>query len=74
MTIGLVQIGKSYEHYKGNVYRVVAVGKMEATLEDVVVYQSLDHGSPVWVRPIAEFFAEVDWEGKRIPRFRLIDG
>lgn len=72
MAPGTIQPGGTYQHYKGNVYRIVGVGKMEATQEDVVVYQSLDHGSPLWVRPLAEFEEDVEWEGKTAPRFKLV--
>ena len=67
-----IQAGGTYQHYKGNVYKVVGVGKIEATLEDVVVYQGLDHGSPIWVRPLAEFEEEVEVEGMTVPRFKLL--
>jgi len=30
-----------YHHYKGGEYEVVAVGRLEATLEEVVIYKSL---------------------------------
>ena len=41
-------LGK-YRHYKGAIYEVIALGKLEATLEDVVIYQGAD--GIVWVRP-----------------------
>lgn len=72
MAPGTIQPGGTYRHYKGNVYKVVGVGKMEATQEDVVVYQSLDHGSPLWIRPLEEFEAQVEWEGKTVTRFRPV--
>ena len=43
-------IGKTYRHYKGNLYRIVALAKHSETLEDMVVYQSIENGM-VWVRP-----------------------
>ncbi|OGL71476.1 hypothetical protein A3D69_00465 [Candidatus Uhrbacteria bacterium RIFCSPHIGHO2_02_FULL_54_11] len=72
MAPDLIQPGGTYQHYKGNVYKVIGVGKMEATQEDVVVYQGADHGSPIWVRSLAEFFSDVEWEGKTVPRFKSL--
>ena len=74
MVSGTIQPGGTYQHYKGNVYKVVGVGKMEATQEDVVIYQGVDHGSPIWVRSLAEFEEEVVWEGKTMSRFEKING
>ena len=52
-----VVVGGLYQHMKtGGVYRVLQVGKMEATLEKVVVYQLCDlPKETVWVRPYDEF-------------------
>lgn len=68
-----------YEHYKGNKYRVIGLAHHSETLEEFVVYQALydseEFGpNPIWVRPKAMFFEEVEVEGKRMPRFRKIDG
>jgi hypothetical protein len=42
------------KHVKsGGLYKVMGPAKIEATLEDVVVYMSLQDGK-VWVRPMAE--------------------
>lgn len=50
-----IRINQVYKHFKGGLYRVIAVGKHSANLEEVVVYQSLyDH--QVWVRPLSEWF------------------
>ena len=43
-----------YRHYKGGIYRVLCYAKMEASEEEVVVYESLKGGIP-WVRPLKEF-------------------
>ncbi len=47
-----ITIGKTYRHYKGNVYKIIALGRHSETLEDMVVYQSVETGE-VWVRPKA---------------------
>lgn len=63
-------IGKTYRHYKGGFYRVIAVGRLEATLEPVVVYQSSDGNGTVWVRT-AENFHELVSPG--VQRFTPVD-
>jgi len=45
-----ITIGKIYKHYKGNIYKIIALAKCSETLEDLIVYQSIDKGD-VWVRP-----------------------
>jgi len=49
-----------YRHYKGGLYRVHAVGYLESTLEQVVIYQSLEDATDMpkgtfFVRPFFEF-------------------
>ena len=45
-----ITVGKTYKHYKGNVYRIIALGKHSETCEDMIVYQSVEKGD-VWIRP-----------------------
>lgn len=66
MTLG------TYQHYKGNRYQVIAIAKLEATLEDVVVYRALYGDGQMWVRPATSFNETVEVNGERTPRFRLV--
>ncbi len=71
-----IKLGK-YTHYRGGLYEVVAVGRMEATLEEVVVYRALydtkDFGpNPVWVRPVVSFLETVTVDGVVQPRFTYV--
>lgn len=64
-----------YEHYKtGKKYRVLGVAKHSETLEDLVVYEALyeNEMSKLWVRPLEMFLGEVEFGGKRVPRFRYL--
>ena len=39
-----IEIGKTYKHYKGNIYKIIAIGKNSETLEEMIVYQSVKDG------------------------------
>lgn len=45
-----ITIGRVYKHYKGNLYRIIAIAKHSETLEEMIVYQSLKNNE-TWVRP-----------------------
>lgn len=63
-----------YEHYKGNRYEVVGVALHSETLEPVVVYRPLyETRAPLWVRPYEMFREEIEYEGRKMPRFRMIE-
>ncbi len=64
-----------YEHYKSSKkYRVIGMAKHSETLEDVVVYEALyeNEMSKLWVRPLAIFLEEVEFNGKKVPRFKYL--
>lgn len=68
----MLKLGK-YKHYKGKDYEVVAVAKLEATLEDMVVYRPLYQSEySLWVRPLSVFIENVEVDGKIMPRFEYI--
>ncbi|MDQ5943697.1 MAG: hypothetical protein QG675_465 [Patescibacteria group bacterium] len=69
-----IEVGQ-YQHYKGNKYLVMYVAKHSETLEDMVVYVSLYENpvSQIWVRPAKMFMEEVEYKGKKVPRFAKID-
>lgn len=58
-----------YRHYKGGEYEVVGVARHSETHEPLVVYRPLYNESGWWVRPHAMFFEEVEFDGRRQPRF-----
>ena len=63
-------VGKKYKHYKGNVYKILALAKHSETVEDMIVYQSVETGD-VWVRPERMWNEIVDSNGTL--RFTLMD-
>jgi hypothetical protein len=71
-----IKLGK-YQHHKGNFYKVIGVARHSETLEEMVVYQALydskESGrNAIWVRPKKMFLETVVFNGKEVPRFRLV--
>ena len=71
-----VVIGATYRHYKQRRYRVLHVAYLEATLEELVIYESLnpDDLGRHWARPKADFLIHVKTESYAGPRFALEPG
>lgn len=68
----MLKLGK-YRHYKGKDYEVIGVAKLEATLEDMVVYRPLYTSEySMWVRPLSVFTENVEVDGKIVSRFEYI--
>ena len=65
-----IEVGKTYKHYKGNMYKIIALAKHSETMEDMVVYSSLD-GEKVWVRPKTMWNEMVDNKGTL--RFTIVE-
>ncbi len=63
-------IGKTYRHFKGNLYKVIGFAKHSETLEDMVIYSPLKTGDS-WVRPLSMWNEVVDDKGTL--RFTLIE-
>lgn len=73
-TMQTPRVGDIYKHFKGNQYKIVAIGKHSETEEDCVVYEALYGEHLIWIRPLKMFFEEVEVEGKKVPRFQLVVG
>lgn len=54
-------VGKRYRHFKGKLYRVVAIAEHTETGELFAVYQAL-YNNRVYVRPYDMFVSEMDRE------------
>ncbi|MCQ2740154.1 MAG: DUF1653 domain-containing protein [bacterium] len=63
-----ITVGKTYKHYKGNIYKIIAFAKHSETTEDMIVYQSVKTGE-MWVRPKKMWNEVVDDAG--VLRFTL---
>ncbi|MCE9644345.1 DUF1653 domain-containing protein [Candidatus Parcubacteria bacterium] len=62
--------GQVWRHYKGNHYKIICLGKHSETGEELVAYMRQEDGK-IYFRPLKIFFSEVEWEGKKMPRFVL---
>ncbi len=84
----MVKVGEKYRHYKSagwddHTYRIESIGffqwKDAYEDEQVVVYKplypidDLPAEIDVIVRPLKEWFTEVEYNGQRVPRFTLIE-
>ena len=58
---------ETWRHYKGGSYRIIGVGRIEATMELVVIYVSAV--GQIWVRPLVNFMEDVVTEKGIEPRF-----
>ena len=65
-----IKVGKTYKHYKGNIYKIIAIGKHSETEEEMIVYQSTKTND-IWIRPVKMWNETVDKNGTL--RFTLID-
>lgn len=70
--------GDRYRHYKGGEYEVVVCAIKEDTLEPLVIYRSLEHGTPayrtgrIWARTFDNWNEDVEVGGKRMKRFTAV--
>ena len=62
-----------YRHFKGKEYQVLEVAKHSETLEEYVVYRALYGEGGLWVRPLSMFTEKVEHDGRKHPRFELIE-
>lgn len=69
-----IEAGQIYQHYKGDVYRVLHVANHTETKEKMVVYCRADGPvglAPIWVRPLDMFMSLVTVKGRVMERFSL---
>ncbi len=61
-----------YRHFKGGIYEVVDIALHSETLEEMVVYKSVETGK-YWVRPASMWNETVEFEGKTVSRFTFVE-
>lgn len=69
----IVRTGGKYQHYKGGMYRVIALALTEATNEPAVIYKALYGEGIQFIRPLNDWLMTVERQGKTVPRFILVD-
>lgn len=72
-----IKKGQRWRHYKGGKYEVLGTAVHSETLEEMVIYKMLYDSEKfkkgtVWVRPMKMWFEEVEFEGKKVKRFRFV--
>jgi hypothetical protein len=70
-----IKVGGIYQHYRGDRYKVLAVSRHSEDLSWYVVYEALydNQVSKIWHRPLAMFLEEIEVNGVRTPRFKLVE-
>ena len=66
--MAIAEVGKNYQHYKGNNYIVIAIGRHTETNEELVVYKDTNN---VWIRPKDMWEEKVLINEKLVERFTL---
>jgi len=61
-----------YKHFKGNIYKILDTAKHSETLEEHVVYVSIDNEADLWIRPVSMFLEVIERDGKRFQRFEFL--
>ncbi len=77
-----INTGKTYRHFKGNVYKVIFIGYDSENVDEkgnpikLVAYQS-NHDGKIWIRPYDNFAAKVDTDkypnADQVYRFEEVD-
>jgi hypothetical protein len=61
-----------YRHYKGKIYKVIGIAKHSDTLEQMVVFRSVEDERQLWCQPLEEFKGKVRHEGAMVPMFEYL--
>ncbi len=62
-----------YEHYKKKRYQVLSVVLHSESKEELVLYKALYGKGLSWVRPLDMFLEEIEIDGVKHPRFKLVE-
>ena len=61
-----------YQHYKGNLYKVIGIARHSEKDELMVVYRAQTGDHDLWVRPYKMFIEHVQVGQSRVPRFKFL--
>jgi hypothetical protein len=66
-----IKLGQVWKHYKGNDYKIIAIGKHSESGEELIGYERVNDKA-VYFRPKKMFLEEVEKDGVRQQRFALV--
>jgi hypothetical protein len=67
-----VEVGKTYQHFKGDMYIVKGFANHTETMECLVLYQKQNGpDGDIWARPITMFTDHIERDDYKGPRFKL---
>lgn len=66
-------VGRTFRHFKGNLYQLEGFAKDSETLEEMAVYRALYGERGLWVRPAKMSFETVERDGKTMKRLELVE-
>ena len=72
------RVGQRYKHYKGGEYQIISVSRYEPNPDQILVtYFPLyftDENEQIrdWTRTLEDFLGEVEVDGKKVPRFKML--
>lgn len=73
----VIIVGKTYRHFKGELYKVMCIATDSETNEEVIVYEALYGKHLIWTRPYDMFNSFVDKvkypDVEQDYRFELVD-
>lgn len=61
-----------YQHYKGDVYKVVGKALQTETNVIEVLYYDINKRNQLFARPLDMFYSDVEIGGKTVKRFKFI--
>ena len=56
----IIKIGKTYRHFKGNLYKVIGIANDSESDNKIVIYEALYKDHTHWARPYDMFNSLVD--------------
>lgn len=69
------KVGEVYRHYKGDFYKIVSLALHSNDEVWMVIYEAM-YDSPdaeLFVQPVSDFNKFMEWNGKTVKRFTLIE-